>query len=392
MDGLFLELGPLKFVSPDKLHINIHSWHNTANMLFIDQPVGTGLSFTKSKSYPTNDKEVNRDLYTAILEFLSLHDRYVTTDSSGMKISRDLYFTGESHAGHYIPSIIQYILQENQKLQSKSKGASSDGLVISVKGAGIGNGWIDPFHQYDASELAHGLGYISKGQLNTMKKKEAACQSLLSSKKYNDPLCFSLLDNVIDATGTRASERMLMYDSRVFSKNTGTGGAFPPGHKLVEQYLNRQDVRVAIHASALPASSHYVECADPPYFALAHQDGLGVTAELAYILEHNLKVLLYSGQYDVVCHHLGTEKLLNALDWTGLKYWQQAKNGIWLDGNVPVGYMKEYKNLQFLVVLNAGHMVPMDQPEVSLSMFNKFINGATFSTGGYSSIAISPDT
>lgn len=88
----------------------------------------------------------------------------------------------------------------------------------------------------------------------------------------------------------------------------------------------------------------YKECTDPPYNALAHQDGLPSTAELIFVLEHaaepwqpevkvtisttiavtdhcpssgQVRVLLYSGQFDVICNHLGTEKLLAKLDWAG---------------------------------------------------------------------------
>jgi carboxypeptidase C (cathepsin A) len=39
MDGLFLELGPFK-INGNSIVINPYSWHNSANLLFIDQPVG----------------------------------------------------------------------------------------------------------------------------------------------------------------------------------------------------------------------------------------------------------------------------------------------------------------------------------------------------------------
>ena len=36
--------------------------------------------------------------------------------------------------------------------------------------------------------------------------------------------------------------------------------------------------------------------------------------------------------------------------------------------------MRQYGNLHFLRVYDAGHMVPMDQPENALAMINRFIN------------------
>jgi carboxypeptidase D len=104
MDGLWIENGPFRLVKKDsgwEIDIAEYSWHNTpAYVLYIDQPVGTGIAFTTSGRYPTNDEEVNIDFYYFLKEFLSLHsDKFL----SGNTMKRNLFFSGESHAGHYIP-------------------------------------------------------------------------------------------------------------------------------------------------------------------------------------------------------------------------------------------------------------------------------------------------
>ena len=40
----------------------LSSWHNVANVMYVDQPVGTGLSFTTSDSYANNDVQVTKVL------------------------------------------------------------------------------------------------------------------------------------------------------------------------------------------------------------------------------------------------------------------------------------------------------------------------------------------
>jgi len=101
-----------------------------------------------------------------------------------------------------------------------------------------------------------------------MKVMERVCLDQISKGRYNHQSCFSLLDDVIASTALGNSNKVLMYDARKYVQNTRS---FPPGHEAVESYLNRQDVRKAIHATV---SSHaYVECADPPYNALSAQDG-----------------------------------------------------------------------------------------------------------------------
>jgi len=62
------------------------------------------------------------------------------------------------------------------------------------------------------------------------------------------------------------THKVLMYDSRRFVPDVSV---FPPGHEAVEKYLNRADVRAALHATSTPQA--YVECSDPPMQALGHQ-------------------------------------------------------------------------------------------------------------------------
>lgn len=141
-------------------------------------------------------------------------------------------------------------------------------FVSHIATALPGNPWLDPYYQYDASEFAHGLGLISLGQKHRLKELEAKCQSLLKAGKYNNAACFSLLDKIVDSTAVGAAQRVLMYDTRQFVKQTSS---FPPGHEPLERYLNRVDVKTAIHATSAPQK--FEECANPPFYALAHQDG-----------------------------------------------------------------------------------------------------------------------
>ena len=95
------------------------------------------------------------------------------------------------------------------------------------------------------------------------------CQKLLKAGKLNNQVCFSLLDKIVDSTAMGAAERVLMYDTRKYVARTSS---FPPGHEPLERYLNRPDVKSAIHASKLPHK--FEECANPPFNALSHQDGM----------------------------------------------------------------------------------------------------------------------
>lgn len=51
----------------------------------------------------------------------------------------------------------------------------------------------------------------------------------------------------------------------------------------------------------------------------------------------------------------------------------QAKDKAWKVGGKQVGKERKHGALSFVQVHRAGHMVPMDQPEVAMTMLNRFI-------------------
>ena len=63
--ALFLENGPFKFdMKTSKLSHNPLSWNNQANLLYIDQPLGTGFSQTHmpDSDLPTNEDQVSNQI------------------------------------------------------------------------------------------------------------------------------------------------------------------------------------------------------------------------------------------------------------------------------------------------------------------------------------------
>ncbi|CAM9648366.1 unnamed protein product [Ascophyllum nodosum] len=389
MDGLWLENGPFRLDSHQRVTINPYSWHTAANVLYVDQPLGTGLSFTTDSNYADNDHQVDEQFYLFLSNFLKLHS-YFKTDRNK---SRPVFFTGESHAGHYIPSMITFIMEKNK---AAGADAGKDDLVIDVAGMAIGNGWFDPVSQYDVSDYALGMGLIDSGQRRALKKKEKECLKSIRSGNYADHVCMALMDTVVAASNGGVSKvpRVSMYDVRKYE----IGRQFPPGHAVVEAFLNRDDVRKAIHAESCPVA--FMECTDPPFIHLAKWDGLGVTSEIRSILNAGVRSLFFNGQYDLICNHVGNEKALKNLgDWEGAAEWEASRRGVWLsDGKGkedrgyrrPLGYVKEKKHnpLTFLLVLNSGHMVPLDHPRPALDMITRFLEGKSFSDGEQKTISV----
>ena len=64
-------------------------WNSFANLLFIDQPAGTGFSYvTNPLGYVTNERTIGTELWTMLQEFYSRYPKYANLD---------LYIVGESY-------------------------------------------------------------------------------------------------------------------------------------------------------------------------------------------------------------------------------------------------------------------------------------------------------
>ena len=153
MFSLFHEIGPyaLERSSDDKhgeikLSQRAISWNHRYSLLFIDNPVGAGFSYTKSPDgYPETEEQVSEHLLAVLRQFYLVFPSAATVP---------LYLTGESYAGHYIPAFGFRIHQHNAGLDRGNPA------YIPLQGLAIGDGWIDPINmvpQYPAMLEAMGL-------------------------------------------------------------------------------------------------------------------------------------------------------------------------------------------------------------------------------------------
>ena len=96
--------------------------------------------------------------------------------------------------------------------------------------------------------------------------------------------------------------------------------------------------------------------------------------QVAEILDQtDIEVLVYSGDKDWICNWRGGEAWTLATKWGEQETFAAQEYESWTVNGTPAGEMRQHGNLHFLRVYEAGHMVPMDQPENALAMLTRFI-------------------
>ena len=100
MIGLFQENGPCTFnnVAGSTPVLNPHSWNNYANMLYVDQPIGTGFSF--------GTDDVNSTVTAAPFVWKLLQAFYAQFPEYE---NRNFGLFTESYGGHYGPEFALYL-------------------------------------------------------------------------------------------------------------------------------------------------------------------------------------------------------------------------------------------------------------------------------------------
>lgn len=74
--AIFAENGPFSVKDDLSLLRNDHSWNNNANMLYIDQPVGTGFSKAKIADYTRSEAMIASDFLLFLRGFLGKHPEF----------------------------------------------------------------------------------------------------------------------------------------------------------------------------------------------------------------------------------------------------------------------------------------------------------------------------
>eukprot|EP00164_Ancoracysta_twista_P005328 GFYU01007291.1.p1 GENE.GFYU01007291.1~~GFYU01007291.1.p1 ORF type:complete len:506 (-),score=147.65 GFYU01007291.1:129-1646(-) len=353
MAALFLENGPLlvKYNDAGKPAFteNEFSWTKSANMLYVDSPVGSGFSYVDdSEDMETSEEGIAHTLVGFLRAFLLKFPQYQ---------SNEFYITGESYAGKYIPSLAAAITAANKE----STIASASTPRINLKGFAIGNGMVDPITQvksYPAQLYAYGM--IDENQYTTGMTMYKTYADLVTAGKYIEAAQAEdkMMGFLLDAAGDPD-----VYDLRRYADQT------LPLISFLTTYLNRDDVKAALH---VPATATWQFGSDTVQQKLVADGPKSVKGLLPDLLA-DYRIMMYSGSFDWIVNVLGTEAYLWDMEWPGRDAYRQAKRSPFKVNGETAGYSRTSGHLTQAVVSKSSHQAPLDQPESTLVLITAFL-------------------
>jgi len=291
--ALFYENGPYKINKNLTLSSNPDSWNTFANLLYVDQPVGTGFSYADyTRDYVTDEDEVAQDLYVFLQEFYQIYPEYA---------ARDFYISGESYAGHYIPAFAARIIQGNNQKEGPYQ--------VNLKAIAIGNGWVDPYYQYPAyNEFAYSNQLINFAEYEANRVAFDTCQGLIDTGLWPAAFfeCQLTTVGILEEIGLGLGYQPNPYDWKIACED-------PPlcyNFDLVTQYLAQPAVQKQLGVQGRTWST----CAAQVHTMLLGDWVTNMEAHIPNILKSNITVLVYSGELDYICNWKGGEAWTNAVN------------------------------------------------------------------------------
>nr|AKO90273.1 cathepsin A4 [Tigriopus japonicus] len=323
--------------------VNEYTWAKKANMLYIDNPVGSGYSYTKTSGLPTSQEDVAIDLYEFLIQWFTMFPQYQ---------ANEFYAFGESYGGKWVPTIAKKIHDENPTAD----------LKINLAGIGIGDGFMSPPETAVYGDYLYQVGLVDEKLRDELLEEEQRMKNHVANEEWF--MAWSSWNKEFDMF---LSAMGCPYYYEITLCNTD------PEEDNYEVYAQSDVVRKAIHAGDRPFGSQ----SGAVYNSML-DDFMRPERETVEFLLNNYKVLIYDGNFDIICNHSGILDMFAAMTtWTGLDKYYQTDRSVFKDRNGDVvGYLKSVDNLRMFVMRNAGHMVPLSQPLASQDMFEQFLDGS----------------
>nr|GMC78476.1 serine carboxypeptidase-like 18 [Ipomoea batatas] len=364
LSGLLYEIGPFTINYANSttgdipaLELNPYAWTKVANIIFLDQPAGTGFSYSKTwEAYRCSDTLSAQYAYSFVIKWLLDHPKF---------LSNPLYIAGDSYTGIIVPQIVQRIY---------------DGLKsgieprLNIKGYVEGNPLTDKYADFNNRVVyAHRMGLLSDNLYKSTKvscdgryidehPQNAACQydlervSKCTEKIYMDqilePMCSNenLLSLDVSSVGENVTSLLLLQhwcsdDNYLYS-------SFWANNKIVQKALHVREETITEWARC--NESLMYDIAVERTEAYVYND-IAVERTEAYVYNvqstvdyhrsftnKSCRVLIYSGDHDMSVPHLSTEEWIVSLKVGVEDEWRP-----WFVEDQVAGYTMKYSQEEY---------------------------------------------
>ncbi|XP_069849338.1 retinoid-inducible serine carboxypeptidase isoform X1 [Dipodomys merriami] len=359
--GNFEEIGPLS----SNLKPRNTTWLQSASLLFVDNPVGTGFSYVnESNAYAKDLATVASDMMVLLKAFFSSHKEFQTVP---------FYIFSESYGGKMAAGISLELY----------KAVQQGTIKCNFSGVALGDSWISPVDSVMSwGPYLYSMSLLDdKGLAEVYNVAERVLDAINKEQYKEATQLWEEAEMVIE----KNTDGVNFYN--ILTKSTPTS-AMESGLEFLRSHLVRLCQRHVRHLEGdtlsqlmngpirkklkiIPEDISW-GAQSPKVFMNMEEDFMKpVVSIVDELLEAGVNVTVYNGQLDLIVDTMGQEAWLRKLTWPGLSKFSQLKWKALYSNPKSLetsAFVKAYKNLAFYWILRAGHMVPSDQGDMALKM------------------------
>ncbi|KAI3754304.1 hypothetical protein L1987_54086 [Smallanthus sonchifolius] len=343
------------------LELNPDSWAKTANVLFIDLPVGTGFSYaTTYEASKSSDTISAQQSYKFLLKWLEEHPKF---------LNNPLYISGISYMGLLVPVVTLEVYKGNER---------GDQPQLNIKGYVIISPLTHKFNDFNSRlEFSHRLALISDDIYESAK---STCNGNYVNIDPQNALCSNSLQQMNECTSRINAGNIL--DPYCDNEDTDPS-CRKVGTTSLAYFGNDKEVRKALHVREGTVEK-FEKTNDTIHYLLNKNDtecySYDIFSSFLYhktLVSKSCEALILSGDHDFTFPYVGQEQWIKSLNLPIESPWNP-----WFLNNQVAGYETKYvKNgysLTHTIVKGAGHSIPLFKPKEAWAIFDAWLASQSY--------------
>lgn len=298
----------------------------------------------------------------ASAEFITLMNGIMTTFPE--LASKDLYVTGESYAGKYIP---------------RFSWALHEAGNFNLKASLIGDPYTAPLTQRTSMHIVpEALNILDDSNMPQIAALRKSCQEeLVKDFAQSADTCAAIMDYISEVSGD-----VFPYDMRIFSEDWDL---------IEDPVVNYFTIQDDTTLATIFAGIHVTDSTKEPVFemssgsvgeAFVNDNLLDYSSYVEKLIAAGSPVLIYAGEFDAQDGPKTQEFWLRRLTFDGsADFWAQSRSIYWVQNATNTepdllngGYWRTSDSFEYLTVPKAGHFVPNNYYSPSYAFFSDYIS------------------
>lgn len=116
----------------------------------------------------------------------------------------------------------------------------------------------------------------------------------------------------------------------------------------MDKYLNQRSVKDSL---GVGKGITFESCSTKVYEAMQNDWMRNLDVDIPNLVENGIKLLVYAGEYDLICNWLGNSRWVSSMKWSGQKKYNSARTIRFVVDGEGAGELKSFANVSFLKVI-----------------------------------------